>query len=200
MPLLERAIETLLRLDPDTRTRLARLEGRIVRVRTTGPAFEITLAVVEGRVDVLRVFDGEADVSISGSIGALRSLAQGNDALYSGEVRIEGDLSVAQGLRDLLVGVHVDPEEVLEPFLGGTLARRAGLAGQRLGAWLARTGSSARANAEEYLKEESELFAPPEEIAHWGESIDELRAATDRLEARLARLERQAAPPPESGT
>ena len=209
--LVERAIETVLRLDPDTRERLARLEGRVVRVRTTRrssaaassaaadvesgeyglPPFELALSVVDARVNVLRAFDGQADVSISGSLPALRSLVDGNDALYSGEVKIEGDVGVAQSLRDIVGALHVDPEEVLEPFLGGALARRVGLAGRDLLAWVGRTRESARANAEEYLKEESGLLPAAEEIRHWSDAVDDARAATDRLEARLLRLERR---------
>ena len=189
---LERALRTLLALDPDTRERLARIDGRVVRLRVTSPSVALALAVVDGRVDVLRLFDGEADVTITGSLAALRSLADGNDALYTGAVTIEGDVGVAQALRELIAHLDIDVEELVAPFVGGTLARRAGLAGRDLAGWLGRTRERFRANAEDYLKEESELVPTAEEVARWSADVDELRGATDRLEARVRRLERAA--------
>ena len=192
---LERAVRALLRHDPDTRERVSRsLEGRVVRVRVTRPAVELAIAVVDGRVDVLRVFDGEADVTIEGSLAAFRSLQQGNDALYDGRVRVTGDLGIARSLREIVAGLDIDPEELAAPIVGGTLARRLGVAGRGARAWLGRMRASFRANAAEYLNEESELLAPADEIRHWSAEVDAMRAAADRLEARVTRLERRSDP------
>lgn len=188
---VERALRLLLEHDPDAHARLARIDGRVVRLHVTRPAVEVSLAVVDGRIDVLRTFDGEADVTITGSLAALRSLQRSNDALYGGEVRVEGDIGVAKGLSDVIGGLDLDLEELVAPFLGGTLARRVGLAGRDARAWFGRTRESFRVNAEEYLKEETELLAPADEIVRWNADVDELRAAADRLAARVARLERQ---------
>lgn len=162
-----------------------------MRLVVTEPAVELALAVVDGRVDVFGAFDGEADVTIAGSLAALRSLSAGNDALYDGTVKIDGDVGTAQALAELVGHLDVDLEEVLAPVLGGTLARRARLAGTAAGDWLGRTRSSFRANVEEYLVEESELLPGAEEIERWARDVDEGRADVDRLEARIARLERR---------
>ena len=163
-----------------------------MRLLVTEPTVELAIAVVDGRVDVFGTFDGEADVTIAGSLAALRSLSSGNDALYSGAVKIDGDVATAQALAELVGGLDVDIEEILAPVLGGTLARRARLAGTAAGHWLGRTRSSFRANVEEYLVEEAELLPSAEELERWASDVDESRADADRLEARIARLERRA--------
>jgi len=140
---------------------------------------------------VLRVFDGAADVTITGSLSALRSLADGNDALYKGEVKVEGELGVAQQIRDIVAHLDVDLEEFLAPFFGGTLARRANIAGRDLVGWLERTRERFHENVEDYLKEESELVPTDEEVSRWSADVDELREVADRLEARVRRLERE---------
>ena len=132
-------------------------------------------------------------MTITGPLGALRSLADGNDALYSGAVRIEGEIAVAQALSDVVGGLDIDVEEVLAPVLGGTLARRAGLLGRDAGVWFGRTRASFRENVEDYLKEEAELLPTAEETRRWAGDVDDVRAAGDRLEARVARLERRRA-------
>lgn len=183
----------MLAADPDTRERLARLDGRVVRVRVDEPAFEFALAIVDARVDVLRLDDGDADVTISGSLSDLRSLASGNDALYAGRVRIDGDVGVAQQLRDLVGALDIDLEEIVAPVLGGTLARRVGLIGRDVGHWLGRSRTRLRDDARDYLEEEVRLVPVAEEVNRWSEEVDELRGAGDRLAARVARLERRRA-------
>jgi len=191
---LERAIAALLAFDPDTAERLARLDGRVVRLVVRSAIgdtdVELALSIVDGHVDVFGAFDGEADVSIAGTVGALRSLSGGNDALYTGEVKVEGDLGVAQGLSELVSGLDVDLEEIVAPVLGGTLARRVGVAGRDARAWAGRTRAGFRANVAEYLEEESELLTTRDEVERFGGDVDELRAAADRLEARIRRFER----------
>ena len=191
---LERAVRALLSHDPESGARVAaHLDGRVVRVRLRRPDIELALAVVDGRVDVLRRFDGAADVTIEGPPAALLSLREGNAALYAGEVRIEGDVALAQSLREILGGLDVDPGALLEPLVGGTLAHRLGRLGRDAGAWATRTRRSFRANAGEYLREESGLLAPGEEIERWSGEVEELRDAAERLAARVARAERAAA-------
>lgn len=187
----ERAIAALLSLDPETRGRLARIDGRVIRLHITEPALEFALAIVDERIDVLRRYDGEVDVTISGSLSALRSLQDGRDALYTGDVRIDGDVGVAQQLSDIANGLDIDLEEIVAPFVGGTLARRLGLFSQDIGRWHERTRAALREDTADYLVEESELLAPADAVASFGSDVDELRSAVDRLEVHVRRTERQ---------
>jgi len=193
---LERGIATLLELDPETRARLPTLDGRVIRLCVTRPALTVVLAIVDERVDVLRCHDGAVDVTISGTLAGLRSLQGGRDALYTGAVTLDGDVGLAGQLSTIVAAIDVDIEEVMAPLVGGTLARKLRLMGDDVAAWLTRTGQSHESNTREYLVEESELLAPPSEVAHFGNDVDTLRAAVDRLEARLAQFEATVEPAP----
>ena len=46
-----------------------------------------------------------------------------------------------------------------------------------------------RLNTQEYLQEESRLTPADAEVRHYLDAVDTLRLDTDRLEARLKRLE-----------
>ena len=189
---LERAIETVLRLDPATRGRLGALEGRLVRFAVSSPRLDVVIGVAGGRAFVPSVHDGEVDATVSGSLGALRSLARSNEALHRGDVRIAGDLAVGAALREIVAGLDLDPAEALAPVLGDALAHRVDRAGRALAGWLARSSGAMRENARDWLEDEAELVAGRAEVAGFAGDVDEAREGVDRLEARLRLLERDA--------
>lgn len=188
---LERAVATLLAQGPETRARLEPLEGKVVRLRLARPAVELALAFVDARVEVLRAFDERADLTVEGSPAALASLRHGNDALYEGTVRLEGEVALAQALRELVVGLDLDPEALAAPLLGGTLARRVGLAARAFDGWLGERRRRLAEDLGDYLEEEAELVARRAEVERFGDEVDALRDAAERLEARVQRLERR---------
>ena len=190
---LEHSIEALLKLDPDTRERIASLDGKLIRINVSAPSLSVAISVTDGKVYVVGDATTPADTTISGSLAALRSLAGGNDALYKGEVTLEGDLRAGQKLKEILAGIDPDWEEIVSPLLGDTLAYRLGSAGRQLGNWLERTRASLQQNTGEYLQEEAEVLAPNSAVREFCAAVDDVRAAADRLEARLRRLERASA-------
>ena len=193
MPLnvvLEQSIEALLKLDPESREKLSSLDGKLIRVNVTSPPLSVTLSVADGKVYVVGDANTPADTTISGSLSALRSLAGGNDAVYRGDVTLEGDLGAGQQLKEIMAGIDPDWEEIISPLVGDTLAYRLGAAGRQLGNWLERTRASLHQNTSEYLQEEAEVLAPNSAVREFCNEVDEVRAAADRLEARLRRLER----------
>ena len=187
---LERAIETVLRLDPGTRARLATLDGKLVRLEVSAPDVDVVLGIVDGRVSVPTRHDGEVDATVSGSLAALRSLTRSNEALYRGDVRIEGDLSVGTALRDVATGLDVDWQEAVSPLLGDALTHRLGRAADAFGGWLTRSGGAMRDDARDWFEDEAELVATRAEVARFGDAVDAAREGVDRLEARVRGLER----------
>ncbi len=187
---IEQAIEALLVLDPDTRARLAGIDGKLIRIVVTSPPLSLALSVVDGKVHVVGGADDSADTTITGSARALRSLSQGNDALYRGDVSIEGDLHTGQQLKEILAGLDIDWEEFLAPLLGDALTHRLGSLSRQFGNWVTRTRSSLQQNSRDYLQEETQMLAPESQVRHYCRDVDELRAAADRLEARVRQLER----------
>ena len=188
---LERAIETVLRLDPGTRARLAALDGRLVRFEVSAPDVDVVLGVVDGRVHVPSRHDGEVDATVSGSLASLRSLARSNEALYRGDVRIEGDPSVGMALKGVVAGLDVDWQEAVSPLLGDALTHRLGRAADAFGGWLTRSRGAMRDNARDWFEDEAELVATRAEVARFGADVDAVREGVDRVEARLRALERE---------
>ena len=185
---IEQGIEAALRLDPDTRQRIHSIDGKVVKIRVTSTQITLALSVVDGKVYVIGADDEQANTTITGSLRALRSLSQGNDALYRGEVVIEGDIGFCQTLKEILGSLDPDWEELISPLVGDLLAHRIGVQTQCLSSWFARTKSAFKQNSSEYLQEEAEILAPNSQVRAFCSEVDELRAASDRLEARVKRL------------
>jgi len=186
---IEAGIRSLLKLDPDVRQELSVLENKVIAINVTQPPVSVSLSFVDQQVSVLGMLDEPADTTITGSLDALKSLSSGNDALYQGRLKIEGDLAVGRQFKDIVTNLNPDWESVLSPVLGDTLVHRIAVTGQSFFNWLDRSKESMRLNTSEYLQEEVELIAPDSEIHIYCQQVDDVRAAADRLEARIQRLE-----------
>lgn len=187
---IEQGIATVLRADPHTKDSLAAIEGKVIRVNVTTPALVFHLIILDGEVDVEGQFDAEPDTTISGSATDLLSLRGKNDALYTGAVKITGDLSTGEHLRNLIMNIEFAVEEVIAPITGDAIAHQLGRFGSQLSAWVADTSQSLKTNTSEYLQEEVEILAPNSEVVRYCSEVDELREHADRIAARLIQLEK----------
>jgi len=187
---IKQGIATILRLDPHTKQSLSSIDGKVIRVEVSAPALVFHLIVVDQNVDVEGRFDAQADTTISGSATDLLSLRSSNDALYSGTVKISGEMAVGEQLRSILSNLDISIEEVVAPITGDTLAHQIGRVGSSLGAWFSETGVTLKRNSAEYLQEEAELLAPNSEVNRFSNEVDDLREQIDRLEARIRTIEK----------
>lgn len=188
---IQQSIATVLRLDPHTKQSLSSINGKVIRVVVNSPSLVFHLIIVDNTVDVEGGFDAEPDTIISGTASDLMSLRNNNDALYTGAVKLEGDISVGEELRSILSGIDIDVEDVIAPLTGDTIAHQVGRVGTSLSAWVSETGASMKRNSSEYLQEEAQLLAPNSEINRFCTEVDELRELADRLDARIRVLEKK---------
>lgn len=191
---LEKSIDTVLSMDPDTRMRLDAIDGKTLRVNMSEPSLCVLMSISDGSIQLTQPDEYEeseltVDTTISGSLADLRSLLDGNQAVYSGDVSIEGDIGTSQALKQIIAGLDPDWQDAVSPYIGDGLTHRLDMARVQLGGWLQRTRSGARLNSREYLQEELELLAPNTEVEWYCEQVDDLRASVDRMTARLQRLE-----------
>lgn len=189
--LIERLAAATLSLDPDTAARLAALDGAVVRVHVTSPTLQLTLIVNEGKVSVPTRHDGDVDLTITGSAAALRSLAGSTDALHRGKVTLHGDLRLARVLRELVAGLDPDWQSWVAPLTGDAVVHRLDRASGQAARWWRRTREAFQGNARDWLEDEVQAIATPEEVRRLCDDVDAVRAQADRLDARLSRLERR---------
>jgi ubiquinone biosynthesis protein UbiJ len=109
----------------------------------------------------------------------------------SERVHISGDAEIAARYRELLNLGGPDWEEELSRLVGDLPARRVSLAARAALSWAGGFAQSARANVAEYLQEESRALVSKPEVEEFLGQVDALRETADRVEARIARLERR---------
>lgn len=188
---LETALNHALSLDPDTQAKLAALDGRSVQLHLQG--VNIALAVtVQG--DRLRVGPApeRSDLRVAATPGSLLSMLfrRHDESLAPGKVDIAGDAELARRLEKLASGFAPDFEEAFTRSFGDVLgvplakALREGLAHAR------ETASHLSEDGAAWLRDETRMAVAPGEMESFLDDVDALRERTERLEARLARLER----------
>jgi ubiquinone biosynthesis protein UbiJ len=191
---LEKALDLLLRQDPQALQRCAAMEGRVVALQISG--FGLTLYFAPGPegIQVLSYYEGEPDTRLRGTPLALARMSLGGreNALFKGDVEIRGDTEVGQQLQDILAATEWDWEEQLSRVTGDIVAHQTGELVRRAGRSIADGRETLRQDLTEYLQEESRLLPSRGEVEHFLSEVDQLRADADRLSARVQRLLRAA--------
>ncbi|HXR52371.1 MAG TPA: SCP2 sterol-binding domain-containing protein [Steroidobacteraceae bacterium] len=175
---------------PRARELLASLDGRSLVVAVRFTPWRATVTATGGRLLLSR--DGAAaDVTVSGTLLNLLSLARGNaqEVIRRGDVRIEGDGAAAESFQELLGLLRPDLEAGLASVIGEVPAYGAGALLRKAldyGRQVAQTGAL---NVGEYLAHERRELVPRAEAQQFIEEVDTLRETVDRIAARVARLE-----------
>jgi len=189
---LEAAVNRLLRLDPDTRDRLATLDGKVIAIELRG--LDVAMYLIPGKagLNIFSRFEGEPDTILRGTPVALARMGlekHAGDSLFAGDVEISGDTELGQEFREILDGIDIDWEEQLSLVTGDVVAHRVGNAVRGAAEWGRKTLETLSRDAAEYLQEESRDLPNRGEVEIFLEDVDELRSDVDRLEARVKRLE-----------
>jgi ubiquinone biosynthesis protein UbiJ len=167
------------------------LDGRVMSLTVEGTPLAFFFRAEGGRLAITARHDGAADASLSGTPIALLALAgpKAEGALRKGGVRIEGDAEVAQKFRDLLEQAQPDFEEELARVMGDVAARRVANVARGFLDWGRKAAESFTGSVVEYLQEEGRDLPTRVEVDEFLDGVDRLRDASERFEARLARLE-----------
>ena len=177
-------------------TLAARLHGTAVRIDIEGIA-PIRAGVSGGKLMLAAAgsADAEPAATISGSPLALLNLALGSEgggrAAASAGIAVHDDAEIASAYQKLIAAARPDLEEELSRLVGDLPARRLSLFARRAAGWARSAGRTALENVAEYLQEEGRDVVGRHELDEFLEGVDRAREAADRIEARVARLERR---------
>jgi len=187
---LESALDLCLKQDPDALPRCAALQDKVIAVNLTGTEFTLYfLPDVEG-IKVLGFYEGEPDTLLCGTPAGFARLAleAREDALFHGAVEISGDTEIGQQFQDILTGIDWDWEEQLSKLTGDMVANQVGELARKGLKWLGDTSETLQQDLSEYLQEEAQLLPTRTELNAFLDDVDQLRADTDRMAARVERL------------
>ena len=177
---------------------LADIAGKRLAIRVLGtPWAERPIGIESDGTSLRCVTDSAAAAAtLIGAPVSLLALA-GSDAeapIRRGDVRIEGDAQLAQQYRELARLLVPDLEDSLARLMGRSAAHVASRGVHQATDFVQRAAWSSVQNLAEFLAHESGDLVSRHEAEHFLHGADELRERVDRLEARLADLERRTEP------
>ena len=189
--IMEKAINQMLVLDPDTLERMRTLQGKVIAIELQGININLYLIPGEQGLNVFAHFEGEADTVLRGTPFAMTKIGlarEAGDVLFAGDVEITGDVELGQQFRDILDGLDIDWEEHLSHITGDIVAHKLGNLARGVMKWGRETASTLSQDAAEYFQEESRDLPNPGEVENFLKDVDKLRSDVDRLEARISRI------------
>lgn len=175
---------------------LAELSGKRLAVRVLGTVWAERPLYIESDGLTLSCSSSSASAhaTLIGAPISLLALA-GSDAeapIRRGDVRIEGDAQLAQQYRELARFLVPDLEQALSRLMGRSAAHVATQGVHKAAEFVKGAALRSVQNLAEFLAHESGDLVSRHEAEHFLRGTDELRERLDRLEARLADLERRA--------
>ncbi|MDH5391882.1 MAG: SCP2 sterol-binding domain-containing protein [Gammaproteobacteria bacterium] len=191
---LENAFNRILALDPEAVSQLAAMQGRIICLQLDAINVRLYLLPSAAEVMVFDGFDAAADTTISGTPLALAKLGMAEDSqaeMFSGEVKISGDLKLGRQFSRLLASLDIDWEEQLSKVTGDMTAHTVANIGRSLFSLKKRNSASMKMNMGEYLQEEIHYLPSRNETESFLKDIDDLRNDVSRLKARLQKMEQK---------
>jgi len=195
-PLLTAAIETslnyLLFRDRSLKAARTRLAGKVLRVELRELSSPLTFVFSELKIDVLGQWDGDADCTVTSTLSVLQKLRdrqQLSPLMRSGELIVEGDISVVQQLVALFDLAEWEPAELLAPYVGDIAAQgvtQAFASGLRL----VKNGLKRQQNyVAQTLTEEWKLAPGALEVVWFNDEVSALARELDALDKRFNKLE-----------
>lgn len=197
---LEAAVNRLLALDENTPRRLQHLQGKRVRLELEGLGIVLNFSFAAQRVQVSLDAEGEPDTVVSGSPAALFAMALPDEAGHWGmpgsRVKISGDAMLARDLERVFSRLDPDWEGQLSNLFGDVAGHQLAAGARGAVAQLRETLATLEDMTGEFFQRPGSPLAQDAEIKDFANSVDAVRDAAERLEARLRLLrERRPAAP-----
>lgn len=191
---LERALNRAVALDPDTRERLAALDGRRLDLHLRGPGLRLSIRAKDGRLRVGPPPDAdvaERSLHVAATPGSLLAMALRRDeeGVAPGRVDIAGDADLARRLEKLARNYTPDFEEAFAQTFGDVLGVPLARALREALAHARRSAKHTVEDAADWLREESRLAVACAEMDGFLDDVDRLREQVERLDARFSRLD-----------
>ncbi|WP_250659261.1 ubiquinone biosynthesis accessory factor UbiJ [Alkalimarinus coralli] len=191
----EALVNKTLALDSAALIKVKELDGSVVKVSLHPIDVSVTVNACNDQLIISsnddKYTDSEIDVTIEGSPLSLSRLVfedDKNSLVRSGDIKLLGNAEVAQRFQSLLAELNIDWESALADIIGDIPAHFIGQKLRQGFSWGKQAQQSLTANIEEHLHEESRLLPNRIELQEQFAQIDQLRLSTERLEARLAKL------------
>jgi ubiquinone biosynthesis protein UbiJ len=189
---LESALNKYLSLDQNSGSMLQPLADKVIAVNIQPFDETIYLCPTSDAIQLLDQYPGQPDTLLTGSLSALGLMglsATPMRSIFSGEVKIEGDMHTGQKFQELFTKLDINLEQQLARFTGELVAHNISQLFRAGKEWGKESTETFRLNAAEFLQEETRDLPAKAEMDIFCQKVDDLRTDFDRLQSRMVRLD-----------
>ena len=193
---LETAINTALKLDAASRTKLIALTGKTFHLECTDPSLDIFLLSQHDGVQLAAHWEGDITAGLSGTRDDYLELLRSTDpaaTLINGKLRVIGDSKALLHLRDIAAALDLDWEAPLTRVFGDIVGHQMARS-LRFGTRLLRdAANSLQRQARDYMQEENPWLAQRWQFEQFQQGVADLEARTAQLAERAEKLRQRIA-------
>lgn len=190
--LLDKTINPLLRSDPATIKKIQNLTGRKIQVVVTDWDLSFQIQINSHGFQLVNKHQVQAsDCEFKGKLLDLCQIflqQATTTSLFKHQIEIIGEAEIAEEVREILLGLNIDWEDLIAARLGDTASYILSSKLAKLRRYIKVSTKEFEQNLIEYLQAETNLLPSSKIINDFYERVTDLRYDVDRLEARLERL------------
>ena len=109
---------------------------------------------------------------------------------FTPDMEISGDANLAQRFQQILRNMEIDWEEHLSHWVGDTAAHKLGRVFKQSRELIKEVHQTVQMDISEYLRYEKNMLPDRDEVAEYIAAVDVLRNDAERLQLRIARLQK----------
>lgn len=191
---LESALNRYLKLDPETLSRFAKLEGKTVKWVIEDWHISFYIILNANGVELHPTMTTTPNTTITGKLPALLRLGlakASNSALFENRIQIEGDLNTGETLRAILSDMDIDWEEHLSKIVGDIAAHKISTAAKEIKSSFSGAKQTLERNLKEFLQLELQALPTREQVNTFIDDVSHLQHAVERADVRIIRLQQQ---------
>lgn len=190
--LIEQTANRLLELDAEAHSKLIQFNNKIIHLFITDLDLNYYFIFPSSNLIVRTQCERKPAASISGNLTAFIGAATANnsgDSLFTGDLHFSGDINTARHFQEFVQSLDMDWQEPFSDFFGDFVGQSITQGLSHAGQFFQSLVETVAQDVPEYLQHEIQVTPTPIELNNFFSDVDLLRSQTDRLQARINRIQ-----------
>ncbi len=193
---MEKTVNFALKYDPASRHALTSIDGTVLLLKSHSPSVNMSIQVREDTIGFFCVPKDElnnftSDVQLEGELEDLIALTfTSQHSLSNTNVKVSGKISTISKFQEIFEQLDIDWEDALTEYLGTVPGHQLAQIIRAFTKWSNYQKKSIQNKLPDYLTEELKIIPGKAEFELFVKQVEQLRSATDRIEARILRIQK----------
>ncbi len=188
---IEASINHYLQLDKDALLRLNQLHPKIILVEITDWNIRLYCQPAAHGINLFTHWNQTPDTTIRAKLSSLLRVTLNNSntkSLFDNEITIQGDMQLAEELKQVMRTIDIDWESHIAKIVGDTAAVGLVEAGKNICHFLKTKNSALHDQLSAFIQNEQSIIIDKKLLRQFSDQVTTLRHDTERLDSLLNRL------------